>query len=74
MLLGLLIMIGVFAILGWTPDSRDDAQQLRPLDRRARDDPARASRATLPCPMFAPNRVPKSWDSEPPTPGGAWSR
>jgi hypothetical protein len=40
-LLGLLIAAGVSAILGWTPDTRDDEQKLWPL-QRATPIPARA--------------------------------
>jgi hypothetical protein len=32
-LLGLLIAVGVCAILDWTPDTRDDEQKLWPLER-----------------------------------------
>ena len=33
LLLGLFVAVGIAAILGWTADSRDDAQKLWPLER-----------------------------------------
>jgi hypothetical protein len=42
LMLGLLVGLGTAAILGWTADSRDDAQKLWPLERARPDTPTPA--------------------------------
>jgi hypothetical protein len=54
LMLGLFVAVGIAAILGWTADTRDDAQKLWPLE------PARA-KAPIPA---AHGRVPDTrWDA-----------
>jgi hypothetical protein len=36
-LVGLVLALVIVSILGWTPDSRDDAHKLWPLERPQRD-------------------------------------
>lgn len=43
LVLGLFIALGIAAILGWTTDSRDDAQKLWPLERTRPDVPTPAA-------------------------------